>query len=147
MLHIPQPGTRVFAGARGYLCHQPRHVHRAVCDLPISDQIGLVDLFFFVCVSLWSAGLLLRPACYADVYFSVRHISSIESHSLMLHLHILSLSLCLTVCSGTDIVAPHGVPVDLLDRLLIIRTMPYSQAVRASLSLSLCLSVCVCLFA
>ncbi|CAM9362762.1 unnamed protein product, partial [Discosporangium mesarthrocarpum] len=31
------------------------------------------------------------------------------------------------VCTirGTDIVAPHGVPVDLLDRMLIIRTMPY----------------------
>mmetsp|Transcript_60529 Transcript_60529/g.144230 ORF Transcript_60529/g.144230 Transcript_60529/m.144230 type:complete len:456 (-) Transcript_60529:71-1438(-) len=27
---------------------------------------------------------------------------------------------------GTDIVAPHGIPVDLLDRLVIIRTMPYS---------------------
>ncbi|KAL3932499.1 MAG: hypothetical protein SGPRY_000673 [Prymnesium sp.] len=26
---------------------------------------------------------------------------------------------------GTDVVAPHGVPVDLLDRLMIIRTMPY----------------------
>mmetsp|Transcript_35097 Transcript_35097/g.39832 ORF Transcript_35097/g.39832 Transcript_35097/m.39832 type:complete len:456 (+) Transcript_35097:56-1423(+) len=27
---------------------------------------------------------------------------------------------------GTDIVSPHGVPVDLLDRLMIIRTLPYS---------------------
>lgn len=27
---------------------------------------------------------------------------------------------------GTDIVSPHGVPVDLLDRLLIIRTATYS---------------------
>eukprot|EP01025_Chloroclados_australasicus_P011367 TRINITY_DN14910_c0_g2_i2.p1 TRINITY_DN14910_c0_g2~~TRINITY_DN14910_c0_g2_i2.p1 ORF type:complete len:456 (-),score=75.19 TRINITY_DN14910_c0_g2_i2:296-1663(-) len=32
------------------------------------------------------------------------------------------------VCTvrGTDVRAPHGVPVDLLDRLVIIRTMPYS---------------------
>merc|ERR1712159_686477 len=32
------------------------------------------------------------------------------------------------VCTirGTDIVAPHGMPVDLLDRLVIIRTMPYT---------------------
>jgi len=29
---------------------------------------------------------------------------------------------------GTEIVAPHGIPVDLLDRLLIIRTLPYSTA-------------------
>jgi RuvB-like protein 1 (pontin 52) len=27
---------------------------------------------------------------------------------------------------GTDMQSPHGVPVDLLDRLLIIRTLPYS---------------------
>jgi RuvB-like protein 1 (pontin 52) len=27
---------------------------------------------------------------------------------------------------GADIVSPHGIPVDLLDRLLIIRTTPYS---------------------
>jgi len=26
---------------------------------------------------------------------------------------------------GTDITAPHGIPVDLLDRLLVIRTYPY----------------------
>merc|ERR1712025_597307 len=32
------------------------------------------------------------------------------------------------VCTirGTDIVSPHGIPVDLLDRMLILRTMPYS---------------------
>lgn len=27
---------------------------------------------------------------------------------------------------GTDITSPHGVPVDLLDRLVIIRTLPYT---------------------
>merc|ERR1712048_1498942 len=27
---------------------------------------------------------------------------------------------------GTDIVSPHGMPVDLLDRLVIVRTLPYS---------------------
>lgn len=30
--------------------------------------------------------------------------------------------------SGTDIHAPHGIPLDLLDRLLIIRTKPATQA-------------------
>ena len=36
--------------------------------------------------------------------------------------------LCLPLLQirGTDITSPHGVPVDLLDRLLIIRTLPYS---------------------
>merc|ERR1711865_496165 len=27
---------------------------------------------------------------------------------------------------GTNIVSPHGMPVDLLDRLVIVRTLPYS---------------------
>lgn len=27
---------------------------------------------------------------------------------------------------GTDVLSPHGVPVDLLDRMLIVRTLPYS---------------------
>jgi len=33
------------------------------------------------------------------------------------------------VCTirGTDILAPHGIPVDLLDRMVIVRTMPYSR--------------------
>lgn len=26
-----------------------------------------------------------------------------------------------------DIVAPHGIPLDLLDRVMIIRTLPYSE--------------------
>ena len=32
------------------------------------------------------------------------------------------------VCTvrGTEVLSPHGIPVDLLDRMLIIRTMPYS---------------------
>jgi len=32
------------------------------------------------------------------------------------------------VCTvrGTEVVSPHGIPVDLLDRMLIVRTMPYS---------------------
>ena len=32
-----------------------------------------------------------------------------------------------TVRGTKDIVAPHGIPRDFLDRLLIIRTLPYSK--------------------
>jgi len=32
-----------------------------------------------------------------------------------------------TIRGTDDLVAPHGIPLDLLDRLMIIRTMPYSQ--------------------
>lgn len=30
-------------------------------------------------------------------------------------------------CRGTNYRAPHGIPIDLLDRLLIINTQPYSE--------------------
>jgi len=31
-----------------------------------------------------------------------------------------------SIIRGTDMKSPHGIPVDLLDRLLIIKTMPYT---------------------
>ena len=31
-----------------------------------------------------------------------------------------------TIRGTEDVLAPHGIPVDLLDRLLIIRTLPYT---------------------
>jgi TBP-interacting protein len=33
----------------------------------------------------------------------------------------------ITKIRGTDIEAPHGIPLDLLDRLIIIRTRPYTE--------------------
>lgn len=34
----------------------------------------------------------------------------------------------ITVFRGTeDIVSPHGMPLDLLDRVMIVRTLPYTQ--------------------
>jgi RuvB-like protein 1 len=32
----------------------------------------------------------------------------------------------ITKIRGTDVLSPHGIPVDLLDRMLIVRTHPYS---------------------
>ena len=29
--------------------------------------------------------------------------------------------------SNTDILSPHGMPLDLLDRIMIIRTLPYGM--------------------
>ncbi|XP_074644852.1 ruvB-like 1 [Tubulanus polymorphus] len=34
---------------------------------------------------------------------------------------------CCTIRGTEDIVSPHGMPLDLLDRVMIIRTLPYSQ--------------------
>ena len=36
----------------------------------------------------------------------------------------------ITTIRGTSYKSPHGIPIDLLDRLLIIPTTPYSQKVR-----------------
>lgn len=46
----------------------------------------------------------------------------------MSYKNIALLSKCfLNIYRGTDdIASPHGIPLDLLDRLLIIRTLPYS---------------------
>jgi len=33
----------------------------------------------------------------------------------------------ITKIRGTDYKSPHGIPVDLLDRLLIITTVPYNE--------------------
>lgn len=37
----------------------------------------------------------------------------------------LSFSICVLQIRGTDMLSPHGIPVDLLDRLVIIRTLQY----------------------
>jgi len=34
---------------------------------------------------------------------------------------------CFRYRGTEDIIAPHGIPMDLLDRLLIIRTLPYNR--------------------
>lgn len=48
-------------------------------------------------------------------------ISSGYVHTILMYLFVLLL------LRGTEISAPHGIPLDLLDRLMIIRTLPYSQ--------------------
>ncbi|KAL0416877.1 UNVERIFIED_CONTAM: RuvB-like protein 1 [Sesamum latifolium] len=41
---------------------------------------------------------------------------------------VLSADLITLLCRGTDMTSPHGIPVDLLDRLVIIRTETYGPA-------------------
>ena len=44
----------------------------------------------------------------------------------------------LTSCRGTeDITSPHGIPLDLLDRVMIIRTMLYTPQEMKQVSLTL----------
>lgn len=42
------------------------------------------------------------------------------------------------VVRGSDIVSPHGIPMDLLDRLTIIKTATYSQQVRFCIFYVIC---------
>jgi len=44
-------------------------------------------------------------------------------YSYFIFIFIFSLAVA---CRGTDVLSPHGIPVDLLDRLVIIRTLPYT---------------------
>lgn len=39
-----------------------------------------------------------------------------------------SMYLCIPLYRGTDMPSPHGIPVDLLDRLVIIRAQTYGPA-------------------
>ena len=36
-------------------------------------------------------------------------------------------SMGFSLISGTEILSPHGMPLDLLDRIMIIRTLPYGM--------------------
>lgn len=42
--------------------------------------------------------------------------------------YTLNLRIYSLFCRGTDMSSPHGIPVDLLDRLVIIRTETYGPA-------------------
>jgi len=63
------------------------------------------------------------------------HMLDIESFSFLSRameselapIIILATNRGMTKIRGTDIEAPHGIPLDLLDRLLIIRTRPYTE--------------------
>lgn len=43
-------------------------------------------------------------------------------------LALLDLNIYVLLCRGTDMNSPHGIPLDLLDRLVIIRTQIYGPA-------------------
>lgn len=55
--------------------------------------------------------------------FSGMHVAAQACH---MRLYEDSLVCVAAQIRGTDMAAPHGIPVDLLDRLVIIRTLPYT---------------------
>ena len=108
MLHIPEPRTGECAGAHRHLCHQPWDLPGEWVREPgACVRIPIASIFFNNRVSNWTV-LVLEDLCYG--------------HDLT----PLLLLLLLSQIRGTDMTSPHGVPVDLLDRLVIIRTLPYT---------------------
>lgn len=76
-----------------------------------------------------SAGPLLPCFTPSQLSFcvilpSLHHFRALESSLSPIVIFATNRGVC--TIRGTDVLAPHGVPVDLLDRMLIIRTMPYS---------------------
>ncbi|KAJ2999034.1 RuvB-like protein 1 [Globomyces sp. JEL0801] len=64
---------------------------------------------------------LVPGVLFIDEVMSIRLIACLIATTIQ------SLTSLLTIFSGSDgIAAPHGIPLDLLDRLLIIRTVPYT---------------------
>ena len=59
--------------------------------------------------------------CMHVAYMYRVMISNHISHFFMSQVRLL-----LSINRGTDVQAPHGMPLDLLDRIMIIRTLPYS---------------------
>jgi len=79
-------------------------------------------------------GFLLSPLVPGVLFIDEVHMLDIECftylnralESTLSPIIIFATNRGICTIRGTDIVAPHGMPVDLLDRLVIIRTMPYA---------------------
>ena len=109
VLHVPQPRARVDARAHRHLRDEPGRLHRAVSR---GGEAG--------------GGALLRVVAGSSGLVSVEgRASGVRARWLREDGH-LTLSSLAPLRRGTDVISPHGVPVDLLDRMLIIRTLPYT---------------------
>lgn len=78
-----------------------------------------------ICTNLWSRPL--RPLSYLPPIEDAALFGELCQSFFFLFVRFITFFLI--SCSGTtDIVSPHGIPLDLLDRLLIIRTLLYSTS-------------------
>ena len=73
---------------------------------------------------LWASAC--RPPCLGPCTAACRDRPWREPCTLLGALSHTSLPLFPHQIRGTEITSPHGIPVDLLDRLVIIRTLPYT---------------------
>ena len=75
---------------------------------------------------------ILKASCSVFTNLMCR----LQHNMRMLPCHLFSIEFA--CCRGTDISSPHGIPIDLLDRLVIIRTLPYTPDEM--------IQVCPCIF-
>ena len=72
--------------------------------------------------------LIIRIVVRDTTWYCV-HIALMYRVMISIHISrffISQVRLLLSINRGTDVQAPHGMPLDLLDRIMIIRTLPYS---------------------
>ena len=74
--------------------------------------------FIFCCIFVTLPTCVSINVCYNILFWSPFLLRSRKNKYFFL---------CVCFNRGTEITAPHGIPLDLLDRLMIIRTLPYSQ--------------------
>ena len=101
--------------------HRHRHHHLVGAFSPLVSPCRRSgdSLVVLLCPLPFSPVLFLPPCCPSPPLFR-----ALESSLSPIVVFATNRGVC--TIRGTDVLAPHGVPVDLLDRMLIIRTMPYS---------------------
>ena len=73
--------------------------------------------------------MLIVSIVVRDITWYCMHIAYMYWVMILIHISRFFMSqvrLLLSINRGTDVQAPHGMPLDLLDRIMIIRTLPYS---------------------
>ena len=73
--------------------------------------------------------MLMSIIVVLDITWYCMHIAYMYRVMISIHLSrffVSRIRLLFSINRGTDVQAPHGMPLDLLDRIMIIRTLPYS---------------------
>lgn len=125
--------------------------NRGLCPVSLRvldcSKLSFSAIHFHACMLLHSSWLTAPPAACKEIfafgpeYGHVKNLvpgyinssqqdflltSEIERHGSPRRQAGMKLLILMQI-RGTDTVSPHGIPVDLLDRLLIIRTLPYTM--------------------
>lgn len=104
--------------------------HTTLCTVRISQQMCLSGDFH----NSKTPSLINNPRKSPKTSIPIKATDDIKvTRNICLHTFLptasrgfrLSFGICEMQIRGTDMLSPHGIPVDLLDRLVIIRTLQY----------------------